>query len=171
MWSLSRRLFAVRYFSSLTIAKRTASFAVKTESSQGPALLRQIKFSYNFERGKKKKKKKSDLDAQHSRLDKDIREKALQELFTANILDKSNLNKPTFDELFDQSLPVYKTLIIRLISLDLQRLEAFDTFMRKNLTYLQFQVSCLVLVLHLLRLFCSEHPTLIRLETSPTLDT
>ncbi|XP_075266128.1 uncharacterized protein LOC142358588 isoform X1 [Convolutriloba macropyga] len=108
-------------------------------SVRGCELLSTPNFAVAQLRGKKKKKKSmADLD---SRYNPAIQENALQKLYEENIMDRSHLDSRIFDELFDESLPVFKNVFIRLMSFDLQRVEAFEKFMAKRLTELRFEVT------------------------------
>ena len=115
-------------------------------SVRGCELLSTPNFAVAQLRGKKKKKKSmADLD---SRYNPAIQENALQKLYEENIMDRSHLDSRIFDELFDESLPVFKNVFIRLMSFDLQRVEAFEKFMAKRLTELRFEVGLTFCVLH-----------------------
>jgi len=87
---------------------------------------------------KKKKKTNADMDARHNpRVQRD----ALQKLYEENIMDRTHIDNRIFDEFFDESMPVYKQVVLRLISFDLQRLESFEQYFTKRLKELRFKIT------------------------------
>ena len=102
------------------------------------SLLSNGSFSISSVRGKRKKKKgPSEAD---SRYDSSIQKAALQYLYEQNIMDRSHLQNMSFDEFYDDSLPVYRSVVVRLMSHDLQRVEAFETYLVKRLRFLRLPV-------------------------------
>ena len=80
-------------------------------------------------RGKKKKRKSNaNID---SSFDKSIQEKALNDLYERNIMDRSHLENLIFEELSDMGLPSYENVVLRFVSPDLQRVESYNNFFKK----------------------------------------
>jgi len=64
-----------------------------------------------------------------SKVDRNKRENRLNQLYEEHIMDRSHLQNLVFDEIFDNSLPVYDNLCIRISSPDLQRVESYTKYL------------------------------------------